>query len=46
MAWHNAHDRGTSFADNAQPLIEKHPQHAALITAWGERWFEMFSGYI
>jgi len=46
MAWHNAHDNGVSFAQNAKPLIEKHPQYADLINAWGARWFEMFSGYI
>jgi len=46
MAWHNAHDSGASFAQNAKPLIEKYPQHTALINAWGTRWFEMFGGYI
>jgi len=46
MKWHNAHDAGASFADNAAPLIEKFPEHAPLIRAWGDRWFEMFDGYI
>lgn len=46
MAWHTRHDAGTSFADNADALINKHPQHAPLIRAWGERWMEMFDGYI
>lgn len=46
MEWHTRHDAGSSFAQNALPLIEKFPEHAALINAWGARWFEMFDGYI
>ncbi len=46
MAWHTAHDRGVSFADNRIPLIETHPEHAEAILAWETRWPEMFSGAI
>ncbi|MEO9971873.1 MAG: HAD-IA family hydrolase, partial [Hyphomonadaceae bacterium] len=46
MDWHCRHDAGVSFADNAAPLIEKHPEHAANIRAWGANWFDMFDGYI
>jgi len=46
MEWHGRHDAGAGFAENAQPLIEKFPKHTHLIRAWGERWFEMFDGYI
>ena len=46
MEWHTLHDAGASFADNAVPLIETYPEHAANIRLWGERWMEMFNGYI
>lgn len=46
MAWHTKHDAGTGFAENAQPLIEKYPDQRHFIEAWGERWLEMFDGYI
>jgi len=41
LDWHIGHDRGVSFADNAAPLIEKHPEHEPLIRAWGDRFVEM-----
>ncbi len=46
MDWHMAHDRGVSFEDNRVDLISRHPEYAQAITAWGERWWEMFSGVI
>lgn len=46
MEWHTRHDAGASFADNAAQLIDKYPEHAANIRLWGERWMEMFDGYI
>jgi len=46
MAWHTLHDAGASFADNRIDLIEKFPKYESEIRAWGERWMEMFSGYI
>jgi 2-haloacid dehalogenase/putative hydrolase of the HAD superfamily len=46
MAWHAAHDAGVSFEENRGPLIARFPEHEAAITAWGERFFEMFSGAI
>ncbi|MGF7148862.1 2-haloacid dehalogenase [Sphingomonas zeicaulis] len=35
--WHFQHDGGRPFAESSAELIALHPQHAALITAWGER---------
>jgi HAD superfamily hydrolase (TIGR01549 family) len=46
MAWHARHDEGISFADNAEWLIARHPEHEALIRRWGDHWFDMFDGYI
>lgn len=46
MDWHLAHDRGVSFEDNRKDLIARFPEHEAAIRAWGERWWEMFSGPI
>lgn len=46
LEWHQAHDRGVSFADNASPLIAQHPHYDRQIRAWRERWAEMFSGAI
>ena len=46
MAWHTEHDRGVSFAENAAALIADHPKYEAEIRAWGERWMEMFDGYV
>lgn len=46
MDWHLAHDRGVSFEDNRGRLIEQYPEHEAAIRAWGDRWWEMFSGPI
>jgi 2-haloacid dehalogenase/putative hydrolase of the HAD superfamily len=46
MEWHAAHDLGVRFEDNRAELIAAHPHHEAAIMAWGERWWEMFSGPI
>lgn len=46
LAWHDAHDRGVRFEDNRDELIARFPHHEAAIRAWGERWWEMFSGPI
>ena len=46
MAWHTAHDRGVTFAENRIELLEHHPEQADAIRAWGDRWPEMFSGAI
>ncbi|WP_374575396.1 HAD family hydrolase [Phenylobacterium sp.] len=46
MDWHLAHDRGVSFEDNRKGLIARFPEHEAAIRAWGDRWWEMFSGAI
>ncbi len=46
MAWHQAHDRGVSMADNRRTLIAQHPDKAELITAWDTRWADMFDGWV
>ena len=46
MDWHLAHDRGATFAENRGPLIARYPEHELAIRAWGDRWWEMFSGAI
>lgn len=35
--WHFQHDVGRPFAESSAELIARHPQHAMLIMAWGER---------
>jgi FMN phosphatase YigB (HAD superfamily) len=46
LAWHVAHDRGVTFAENRVALIERFPEHEGHILAWERRWPEMFSGAI
>ncbi|MBK8197748.1 MAG: HAD family phosphatase [Acidobacteria bacterium] len=46
MDWHMRHDAGTSFAENAAPLIAQYPQYENQIRAWSGRWMEMFDGCI
>jgi 2-haloacid dehalogenase len=46
MTWHTRHDAGASFADNAAALIRQHPRYESEILAWGQRWMEMFAGYM
>ncbi len=46
MAWHGEHDRGVPMADNAAPLIARHPDYESAIRAWDERWDDMFDGPI
>ncbi len=41
LDWHIEHDRGVTFADNAAPLIARHPEHAAMIRLWGDRFIDM-----
>ncbi len=38
--WHAQHDAGRPFAETSAVLIAEHPQHAALIEAWGPRFNE------
>ncbi len=42
--WHFQHDAGRLFAETSAKLIARHPQHAALIAAWGPRFNEMIPG--
>ena len=46
MAWHVRHDAGETFAETRPSLIAKYPKYEAEIRAWGDRWDEMFDGYI
>ena len=46
MAWHCRHDAGETFADTRDELIAEFPKYEQEIRAWGERWDEMFDGYI
>lgn len=38
--WHFQHDAGRDFAETSAELIALHPQHEALIAAWGPRFIE------
>jgi len=39
--WHERHDAGISFADNAAPLAQQYPQLREMIEAWGNRFGDM-----
>lgn len=38
--WHFQHDAGRPFAETSAELTAVHPQHAALIAAWGPRFVD------
>ncbi len=44
--WHFQHDAGRDFAETSAELIALHPDHAALIAAWGPRFLESIPGEI
>jgi 2-haloacid dehalogenase len=44
--WNDEQDRGRPFAEGVAELVERHPVHAAAITAYHERWTEMLGGDI
>jgi 2-haloacid dehalogenase len=44
--WNTEQDRGRPFAQGVAELVERHPAHAAAITAYHERWTEMLGGEI
>jgi 2-haloacid dehalogenase len=44
--WNAELDRGRPFAEGVAELVERHPEHAANIAAYHERWPEMVSGDI
>lgn len=46
LEWHGQHDAGRPFAETSAELIEKNPQEAAWIRAWGDRWLETIPGPI
>jgi 2-haloacid dehalogenase len=45
-AWNAEQDRGRPFAEGVAELVERHPAHAAAITAYHERWPEMLGGVV
>jgi 2-haloacid dehalogenase len=45
-AWNAELDRGRPFAEAVAELAARHPEHAAAIRAWHERWIEMIGGPI
>ncbi len=46
MPWHTQHDAGVSWNETIPTLIAEHPHYAEAISAWRDRWGEMFSGAI
>jgi len=44
--WNAEQDRGRPFAEGVAELAERHPEHAADIAAYHERWPEMLAGEI
>lgn len=46
LEWHFQHDEGRPFADTSVELIAKHPEHEALIRAWGPRFNESIGGSV
>ena len=46
MEWHHAHDLGTPYEISCARLAAEHPEHAAMIWAWGRRSEEMVAGPI
>ena len=44
--WNAELDRGRPFAEGVAELVERHPEHAANIAAYHERWPEMVAGDI
>jgi 2-haloacid dehalogenase len=44
--WHLQHDLGLTFRETIPPLVEAHPDWAAEIRAWGDRFEEMWGGPI
>ena len=42
--WHFQHDAGRDFAETSAELIAAHPQHRALIEAWGPHFLDTIPG--
>jgi 2-haloacid dehalogenase len=40
-AWNQSLDGGRPFRDGIAELVARHPEHAAAVRAWDERWEEM-----
>ncbi len=46
LEWHAQHDHGRAMAETIPVLAEQHPDYAAPIGAWRERYIDMVDGYI
>lgn len=46
LEWHAQHDRGRAMAETIPVLVERHPNLAAEIAAWRDRYVDMVDGYI
>ncbi|HXW39487.1 MAG TPA: HAD family phosphatase [Acidimicrobiales bacterium] len=44
--WHLQHDRGIPYEETIPALVAAHPDRAAEIRAWGDRFDEMYGGAI
>lgn len=44
LEWHFQHDEGRDCADTTAELVERFPEHRALIEAYGPRWLETIPG--
>lgn len=44
LDWHFQHDEGRPFAETSAELIERFPEHEALIRVWGPRFNESIGG--
>ena len=45
-AWNERQDAGRPWGEAVADLIARHPEHAAMISAYHERWQEMLSGEV
>jgi 2-haloacid dehalogenase len=46
MDWHRRFDAGRPIADGIAELVDRHPDHEAMIRAYGDRWQDMFAGEV
>jgi 2-haloacid dehalogenase len=46
MDWHRRFDAGRPIADGIAELVDRYPDHEAMIRAYGDRWQDMFAGEV
>jgi 2-haloacid dehalogenase len=46
VAWNSGQDEGRSMEEATRILVDQHPQYAAEITAYYQRWTEMLNGHL